>query len=36
MDEHGNYLYDEDNQRIKLSKEHIEYLRSANLLEEKL
>ena len=36
MDEDGNYIYDDKNQVITLSKEHIEYLKGANMLEEQV
>lgn len=34
MDEHGNYIVDENEQMIKLSEEHIDYLRKSNMIED--
>lgn len=36
MDENGKYIIDDKGQMIILSKEHIEYLRVANILEEEV
>ena len=34
MDENGNYIVDENEQMIKLSEEHIDYLRKSNMIED--
>lgn len=34
MDEKGNYIVDENEQMIKLSDEHIDYLRKSNMIED--
>ena len=34
MDEHGNYIFDEEGNKIKLDEAQIEHLRANNLLEE--
>ena len=34
MDEKGNYILGDDGNMIKLTEEHIEYLRTSNMLEE--
>jgi len=34
MDEKGQYILDEIGNMIKLNEEHIQYLRSTNVLEE--
>jgi hypothetical protein len=34
MDEQGNYIFDEDGNKIKLNDEQIEHLRLNNMLEE--
>jgi flagellar basal body rod protein FlgG len=36
MDEKGNYILDDNGNMIKLSNEHIEYLRAADMLEEEV
>ncbi len=34
MDEHGNYIVDENEEMIKLTDEHIDYLRKSNMIED--
>ena len=34
VDEKGNFIYDDSNKIIKLSEEHLQYLKSVNILEE--
>ena len=34
MDEDGNYILDEQGQRLRLNEEHIQRLKENNLLEE--
>ena len=34
LDEKGNIIVDDDGRPIQLTQEHIEYLRSANMLED--
>jgi hypothetical protein len=34
MDEDGNYIYDDNKNKIKLSEDQMEHLRANNLLEE--
>ena len=34
IDDNGNYILDDDGKMLKLSPEHIEYLRESNMYEE--
>lgn len=34
MDEEGSYIVDENGQMIKLSEDHIDYLRKSNMIED--
>lgn len=34
MDDKGNYILDDNQEMIKLSPEHINYLRDSNILQE--
>jgi hypothetical protein len=34
MDDKGNYILDENNEKVKLSEEHIEYLKESGMYEE--
>ena len=36
MDEENHYILDEDGERVKLSDEHIEYLKESDMYEEKV
>jgi hypothetical protein len=36
IDESGNYILDDDGKMVKLSPEHIEYLRESNMYEEEI